>query len=111
MQSYLYIVYIIYYYINDIFLKYNLYQDKSDFKAEEEEKAPLEISDVTEEAESENLQSLNSELAEQKSTTEETEDTEKETGTEEVIESEVSNEILKCIYIYIFFNLYEELQF
>lgn len=39
---------------------------------------------------------MNAELAEQKSTTEETEDTEKETGTEEVIESDkVSNKILK----------------
>lgn len=39
---------------------------------------------------------MNPELAEQKPATEETEDTEKETGTEEVIESDkVSNEILK----------------
>lgn len=76
---------------------FEIYQDKSEFKEdEEEEKAPLEISnDIAEDAENEN-QSLNPELSEQKSTTEETEDIEKETGTEEIIESDkVSNEIFK----------------
>lgn len=76
---------------------FQIYQDKSDFKEEEEEKAPLGISnDIPEEAESEN-QSLNPEVVEQKSATEETEDTEKETGTEELIESDdkVSNKIYK----------------
>ena len=73
-----------------------MYQDKSDFKEEEEEeKAPLGISDdVAENAESENYQSLNSELPEERSAIEEVKDTEKETGTEQVIESDkVSNEI------------------
>lgn len=84
---------------------FQIYQDKSDFKEEEEEeeKAPLGISnDIAEDAENENHQSLNPELTEQKPTTEETEDTEKEkekekeTGTEEIIESDkVSNEIFK----------------
>lgn len=78
---------------------FEIYQDKSDFKEEEEEeeKAPLGISnDIAEDAEDENHQSLNPELSEQKSTTEETEDIEKETGTEEIIESDkVNNEIFK----------------
>lgn len=61
-------------------------QDKTDFK-EEDEKPIFGMSDDFDEAiESENQQSLNPELAEQKPVIEEIEDTEKETGTEEVIE-------------------------
>lgn len=60
--------------------------------------------DIAEDAENENHQSLNPELTEQKSTIEETEDKEKETGTEEIIESDkVSNEIfykMNCNFSY-----------
>lgn len=68
---------------------FSIFQDKTDFKEEDEKPFLGMADDLDEIVESENQPSFNPDLAElQKPIIEEIEDTEKEIGTEEVIESD-----------------------
>lgn len=88
-------------------------QDKTDFKEEDEKSLLGMVDDLDEAVENENQQSLNPELAEQTPIIEEIEDTEKETGTEEVIEIDKVRKTLIIyfiariiIYSFKFFNIH-----
>lgn len=72
-----------------MFILFSIFQDKTDFKEEDDEKPFVGMADDLDEiVESEYQSSLNPDVAEEKPIIEEIEDTEKEIGTEEVIDSD-----------------------
>lgn len=82
---------------NAIFILLSTSQDKTDFKEEDEK--PLYMNNYLDEpVEDENQQSVNLEIGEQRPIIEEIEDTEKESGTEEIIESDKVGKTLNYLF-------------